>query len=166
MCIRDRYDALFSSVKNVFIAYPQRNLANTLGEVISRNGLRQLRIAETEKYAHVTFFLNGGVEKPNPNEDRILIPSPKVATYNLKPEMSAYDIAKTVVKKIDEKSYHVIIVNFANPDMVGHTGFFEQAVKAVEVVDECLGMITNKLKEVKGTCIICLLYTSRSYCVF
>jgi 2,3-bisphosphoglycerate-independent phosphoglycerate mutase len=148
------YDALFSSVKNVFIAYPQRNLANTVGEVISRNGLRQLRIAETEKYAHVTFFLNGGVEKPNPNEDRILIPSPKVATYNLKPEMSAYEIAKTVVKKIDEKSYHVIIVNFANPDMVGHTGFFEQAVKAVEVVDECLGMITNKLKEVKGTCII------------
>ncbi len=148
------YDALFGSARNVFIAYPPRNITNTLGEVISRNNLKQLRIAETEKYAHVTFFLNGGVEEPNPGEDRILIPSPKIATYNLKPEMSAYEITETVLGKIDEKSYHVIIVNFANPDMVGHTGFFEQTLKAIEVVDECLGRITDKLKSVKGTCIM------------
>ena len=148
------YDALFSSVKGVFVAYPPRNITNTLGEVIAKNNLNQLRIAETEKYAHVTFFLNGGVEVPYPNEYRILIPSPKVATYDLKPEMSAYEIADTVLKKIDEKSYHVIIVNFANPDMVGHTGFFEKAVRAVEVVDECIGKITNKIKSVNGTCII------------
>ncbi|MDD3520357.1 MAG: 2,3-bisphosphoglycerate-independent phosphoglycerate mutase [Actinomycetota bacterium] len=148
------YDSLFSSKKGVFIAYPPRNLTNTVGEVFAKNNLNQLRIAETEKYAHVTFFFNGGVEIPNPNEDRILIPSPNVPTYNLKPEMSAYEIAETVVKKIDERLYHVIIVNFANPDMVGHTGFFDKAVEAIEVVDKCLGKITDKLKSVKGTCIL------------
>jgi len=148
------YDATFSSVKGVFVAYPPRNIRNTLGEVLAKNNLKQLRIAETEKYAHVTFFFNGGVEEPNQNEDRILIPSPKVPTYNLKPEMSAYEIAEKVVDKIDEGNYHVIIVNFANPDMVGHTGFFESTVKAIEVVDECIGKITDKIISVNGTCMI------------
>lgn len=148
------YDVLFNSVKNVFIAYPPRNIVNTLGEVLAKNNLKQLRIAETEKYAHVTFFLNGGIETPNKNEDRILIPSPKVATYNLKPEMSANEITETVLKKIEEKSYNVIIINFANPDMVGHTGFFEPTVKAIETVDSCLGRITDAVRAIDGTSII------------
>jgi len=136
------------------VAFPPALIRNTLGEVLSKNGMRQLRIAETEKYAHVTFFFNGGVEKANPGEDRILIPSPKVATYNLKPEMSAYEVTDKVLEKINEKIYDVIILNYANPDMVGHTGFLDAAVKAVETVDLCLGKVIAKLNEVGGTGII------------
>ncbi|MDK2824170.1 MAG: 2,3-bisphosphoglycerate-independent phosphoglycerate mutase [Clostridia bacterium] len=136
------------------VAYPPQNLENTLGEVISQAGLKQLRIAETEKYAHVTFFFNGGVEEANPGEDRILIPSPKVATYNLQPEMSAYQVTDEVTKKILNKEYDFILVNFANPDMVGHTGFLDAAIRAIEVVDECIGTIFNAVKEVDGSLII------------
>lgn len=136
------------------VAYPPQNLENTLGEVINQAGLKQLRIAETEKYAHVTFFFNGGVEEANPGEDRILIPSPKVATYNLQPEMSAYQVTDEVTKKILNKEYDFILVNFANPDMVGHTGFLDAAIRAIEVVDECIGTIFNAVKEVDGSLII------------
>jgi len=148
------YDVRFNDIPGVYIAYPPRDIVNTLGEVVSKNGLRQLRIAETEKYAHVTFFFNGGVEKPNPGEDRILIPSPKVATYDLKPEMSAFGVADRLVEKIAENIYHLIIVNFANPDMVGHTGFFEAAVKAIEAVDKCVGKIVEKVNEQGGIALI------------
>lgn len=129
------------------VAFPQQNLDNTLAEVLADHGVKQLRIAETEKYAHVTFFFNGGLEEPYPSEERILIPSPKVATYNLQPEMSAREITQAVLGKIRESTYDVIILNFANPDMVGHTGVFEATVKAVEVVDECLGQIYEELKK-------------------
>ena len=136
------------------VAYPPSEIKNTLGEVLAKNNLRQLRIAETEKYAHVTFFFNGGVEKPNPGEDRILIPSPKVATYNLKPEMSAFKVTDKVIEKITENIYDVIILNYANPDMVGHTGFLDAAIKAVEAVDNCVGRVVNKTNEVGGLVII------------
>ncbi|MBO8158986.1 2,3-bisphosphoglycerate-independent phosphoglycerate mutase [Thermosyntropha sp.] len=139
---------------NAPVAFPPQDLRNTLGEVLSKEGLKQLRIAETEKYAHVTFFFNGGVEEPNLGEDRILIPSPKVATYNLKPEMSAYEVTDRVLKEIDKDAYDVIILNYANPDMVGHTGVLEAAIKAVQVVDECLGRVVEKVKEKGGTVII------------
>jgi len=128
-------------------AFLPQNLHNTLGEYLAHHNRKQLRIAETEKYAHVTFFFNGGVEDPNPGEDRVLVPSPKVATYNLKPEMSANEITEQVLQKIDEDKYDVIILNFANPDMVGHTGFEDETVQAVETVDKCLGRIYNKLQE-------------------
>lgn len=136
------------------VAFPQQNLDNTLAEVLSDQGLRQLRIAETEKYAHVTFFFNGGLEEPYPREDRILIPSPKVATYNLQPEMSAGEITQAVLEKLREEVFDVIILNFANPDMVGHTGVFEATVKAVEVVDDCLGQIYEELKKMKATLLV------------
>ncbi len=136
------------------VAFPQQNLDNTLGEVLSDQGLKQLRIAETEKYAHVTFFFNGGLEEPYPGEDRILIPSPKVATYNLQPEMSATEITQVVLKQLRESTYDVIILNFANPDMVGHTGMFEATVKAVEVVDQCLGQIYEELKKMNATLLV------------
>ncbi|MGE5417534.1 MAG: 2,3-bisphosphoglycerate-independent phosphoglycerate mutase [Acidobacteriota bacterium] len=125
------------------VAFMPQNLHNTLGEYLSDKGLRQLRIAETEKYAHVTFFFNGGVEEPNLNEDRILIPSPKVATYDLKPEMSAYEVTERVLKEIEQGSYDVIIMNYANPDMVGHTGIIEAAEKAVLTVDDCMGRVLD-----------------------
>jgi 2,3-bisphosphoglycerate-independent phosphoglycerate mutase len=144
----------YSKDFSVPVAFPPEPLKNTLGEVLAVKGLRQLRIAETEKYAHVTFFFNGGVEKPNPGEDRILVPSPKVATYNLKPEMSAHEVTETVLKKIDSKIYDVIILNFANPDMVGHTGFVDATIKAIEIVDKCVGKIIGKLNEVGGMGII------------
>ncbi|MHB1253214.1 MAG: 2,3-bisphosphoglycerate-independent phosphoglycerate mutase [Candidatus Humimicrobiaceae bacterium] len=144
------YDIKFNGIPGVYIAYPPKDISKTLGEVVSENHLKQLRIAETEKYAHVTFFFNGGIEKANPGEDRILIPSPKVATYNLKPEMSAYKVANELIERISEKIYHLIIVNFANADMVGHTGFFKPVVKAIEAVDECVGKIVNKINEVGG----------------
>ena len=130
-------------------------LNNTLGEYISSLGLKQLRTAETEKYAHVTFFFNGGVEDPNPGEDRILVPSPKVATYDLKPEMSAVEVCDVLVENILSDKYDLIIVNFANSDMVGHTGVLEAAVKAVETVDECVGRAVDALIEVGGQMIIC-----------
>src|ERR1700728_1351909 len=116
---------------------------NILANVMAQMNLRNLRVAETEKYSHVTYFFNGGVEQPFPGEDRVLVPSPKVATYDLKPEMSAAGIADAVVKAIDDATFDVIIVNFANADMVGHSGKIEPTVKAVEVVDACLGRMQN-----------------------
>lgn len=130
-----QYDATLP----VKVAFPPTDLSHTLGEVVSRAGLRQLRIAETEKYPHVTFFFNGGEETPNPNEDRILIPSPKVATYDLQPEMSAPQIGETVNEKIRSGVYDLIILNYANPDMVGHTGLMPATIKAVETVDTWVG---------------------------
>ena len=131
-CFTD-YDA---SIKNKLVAYKPEKIKNTLGEYISSLGLKQLRIAETEKYAHVTFFFNGGVETPNKNEDRILIPSPKVATYDLKPEMSIYEVTNNMLENILD--YDLVIANFANSDMVGHTGILDAAIKAVEHVDACV----------------------------
>lgn len=142
------------TIEGVHVAYLPESYSNTLGEYISKLGLKQLRIAETEKYAHVTFFFNGGVEVPNPGEDRILIPSPKVPTYDMKPEMSAYEVTDALVSKILEKKYDVIIVNFANPDMVGHTGIMDAAVKAVETVDKCVGRVVDAMLSVGGSMII------------
>ena len=133
-------------------AFSHQKLNNTLGEYLSTKGIKQLRIAETEKYAHVTYFFDGGVEKDLKNCDRILIPSPKVATYDLKPEMSAYEITDKLLSIID--NYDLVILNFANGDMVGHTGDFDATIKAVEVVDECVGKIYNKVKELDGTLIV------------
>lgn len=136
------------------IIFPHQQLDNTLGEYLSRCGLRQLRIAETEKYAHVTFFFNGGVEKPNAGEDRVLIHSPKVATYDLKPGMSAYEVTDEVISKIGTGVYDVIILNFANCDMVGHTGDMNATVAAVEAVDECVGKVVEAVISVEGAVII------------
>lgn len=135
-----QYDAL---MPNVHIAYPPEHFKNTLGEYIASKGLNQLRIAETEKYAHVTFFFNGGVEEPNINEDRILVPSPRVATYDLKPEMSAYKVTDKVIENVGK--YDLIILNFANADMVGHTGIMEAAIKAIEALDICVKRITEEV---------------------
>ncbi len=134
------------------VAFAPEEIKNTLGEVLSKNGLTQLRIAETEKYAHVTFFFNGGVETPNPGEDRCLIPSPKVATYDLLPEMSAYEVTDAVIERVG--SYDVIILNYANCDMVGHTGIFDAAVQAVETVDTCVGRVIDAVLNVGGSAII------------
>jgi 2,3-bisphosphoglycerate-independent phosphoglycerate mutase len=142
------------TLEGVNIAFKPQTLTNTLGEYISSKGLKQLRIAETEKYAHVTFFFNGGVEKENEGEERKVIPSPKVATYDLKPEMSAYELTDELLSKIDEDKYDMIILNYANPDMVGHTGIVDAAVKAVETVDECLGKVVDKILEKDGTLFI------------
>jgi 2,3-bisphosphoglycerate-independent phosphoglycerate mutase len=136
------------------IAYPPKELKNTLGEYLSKLGKKQLRIAETEKYAHVTFFFNGGMEEPNAGEDRILIPSPKVNTYDLKPEMSAYEVTGALLQKIDENKYDFIVLNFANMDMVGHTGIYSAAVAAVEAVDACIGKLVDKMLEKNGTVMI------------
>ena len=132
------YDKTF---ENVTIAYPPKNIVNTFGEVVSRAGLKQLRTAETEKYAHVTFFFNGGVEEPNEGEERILVPSPKVATYDLQPEMSALEVTANVIEKMKAQDPDVIILNFANTDMVGHTGVIPACIKAIETVDDCIGQI-------------------------
>lgn len=140
--------------KNVDVAYPPEMPKNTIGEVVSNYGFSQLRIAETEKYPHVTYFMNGGVEEKFPGEKRILINSPKVATYDLKPEMSAYEVTEALLKELNEQPPNLIILNFANPDMVGHSGKLEPTVKAVEVVDECLGRIVNKILELGGTAVI------------
>lgn len=142
------------TIEGVEVAYKPESYSNTLGEYVSKHGKNQLRIAETEKYAHVTFFFNGGVEAPNPNEDRALISSPKVATYDLQPEMSAYEVTDTLLGKIEEDKYDMIILNYANPDMVGHTGVFEAAKKAIETVDECLGKVVDKILEKDGTVFI------------
>ncbi|HII07847.1 MAG TPA: 2,3-bisphosphoglycerate-independent phosphoglycerate mutase [Methanotrichaceae archaeon] len=136
------------------VAFPAEYLKDTLGEVVSKAGLRQLRIAETEKYAHVTFFFNGGREEPNLGEERVLIPSPKVATYDLQPEMSAFKVTDAVVEKIGEDVYDLIVLNYANSDMVGHTGIFEAAVKAVEVVDECVGRVVSDVLSKKGAVLL------------
>ena len=142
------------TIENVEIAYKPQNYSNTLGEYVSKLGKKQLRIAETEKYAHVTFFFNGGVEAPNANEDRALVASPKVATYDLKPEMSAYEVTEEVLKRLDTDEYDMIILNYANPDMVGHTGVFEAAKLAVETVDICLVKVVEKVLEKEGTVFI------------
>ncbi len=146
-----QYDA---TMPNVDVAFRPQKLVNTFGEYIAEKGYTQLRIAETEKYAHVTFFFNGGVEQVMENEDRALIPSPKVATYDLKPEMSAYEVTEEVLKRIESKKYDNIILNFANCDMVGHTGVFDAAVKAVETVDECLGKVVDAILAQDG--VVCI----------
>lgn len=146
------YDPL---IENKLVAFEKIAVTNTFGEWLAANGLKQARIAETEKYAHVTFFFNGGVEEPNEGEDRILVKSPKVATYDLKPEMSAYEVCDNLVKAIKSDKYDVIIINFANPDMVGHTGVETAAIKAVEAVDECVGKAVAAIKEVDGVMFIC-----------
>ena len=146
-----QYDA---TMPNVLVAFKPQSLANTFGEYISNKGLTQLRIAETEKYAHVTFFFNGGIEKSYKNEDRILVPSPKVATYDMQPEMSAYIVTDKIIDSIKSGKYDVIILNYANCDMVGHTGVFEAAVKAVEAVDTCVGKVTEAIAAMGGVTII------------
>lgn len=146
-----QYDITF---ENVRVAYTPQSLSNTLGQYLADNNLTQFRIAETEKYAHVTFFFNGGVEKPNVGEERFLIPSPKVATYDLKPEMSAYEVADEAVRQIESGRFDVMILNFANPDMVGHTGILDAAVEAVTVVDECAGKVVDAILKAGGEVII------------
>ena len=146
-----QYDA---TMPNVEVAFKPQTLNNTMGEYISSLGMEQLRIAETEKYAHVTFFFNGGVEKQYPGEDRILVKSPAVATYDLQPEMSAYEVTDKLVPAIKSGKYDMIILNFANCDMVGHTGVFEAAVKAVEAVDTCVGKVIDAVKEMDGVALI------------
>ena len=142
------------TMPNVHIAFEKELLKNTFGEVVSNAGLTQLRIAETEKYAHVTFFFNGGEEKQYEGEDRILVPSPKVETYDLKPEMSAYEVTEKVIEALENDKYDVVILNFANTDMVGHTGSLEAAIKAVETVDECVGKIVKVIQKKKGNLLI------------
>ncbi|WNV57078.1 2,3-bisphosphoglycerate-independent phosphoglycerate mutase [Oscillospiraceae bacterium NTUH-002-81] len=143
------------TIPNKSVAFKKVEVTNTFGEYLAAHHMTQARIAETEKYAHVTFFFNGGVETPNEGEDRILVKSPKVATYDLKPEMSAYEVCDKLVDAITGGKYDVIIVNFANPDMVGHTGIIEAAVKAVEAVDECVGRAVEAIKKVDGQMFIC-----------
>ena len=142
------------SMPNVHVAFKPQTLNHTFGEYISKNGLSQLRIAETEKYAHVTFFFNGGVEAVSEGEDRALINSPKVATYDLQPEMSAYEVTDELLARLDSGKYDVIILNFANCDMVGHTGIIPAAIKAVETVDECVGKVADKVMEMGGVMLI------------
>ncbi|MCD8025894.1 MAG: 2,3-bisphosphoglycerate-independent phosphoglycerate mutase [Clostridiales bacterium] len=146
-----QYDA---TMPNVDVAFKPQVLTNTLGEYVSDKGMAQLRIAETEKYAHVTFFFNGGVEKQYPGEDRILVKSPAVATYDLQPEMSAYEVTDKLVPAIKSGKYDMIILNFANCDMVGHTGVFEAAVKAVEAVDACVGRVVDAITQMGGVALI------------
>lgn len=142
------------TIENVQVVYKNTPPVNTLGDYISQKGLNQLRVAETEKYAHVTFFFNGGREQAFLNEDRVLVPSPKVATYDLKPEMSAYEVKEEVINRIKMDRYDLIILNFANPDMVGHTGVIPAVVQAIETVDECLGEIIELIEEKGGKAII------------
>ncbi|MBS6628210.1 MAG: 2,3-bisphosphoglycerate-independent phosphoglycerate mutase [Clostridiales bacterium] len=146
-----QYDA---TMPNVLVAFAPEELTNTLGEYLAANGKTQLRIAETEKYAHVTFFFNGGSEAVNEGEDRILVPSPKVSTYDLKPEMSAYEVSEKVNAAVRSGKYDVIILNFANCDMVGHTGVFDAAVKAVEAVDTCVGTLYDAVMEMGGVLLV------------
>ncbi|MDX1519685.1 MAG: 2,3-bisphosphoglycerate-independent phosphoglycerate mutase, partial [Gammaproteobacteria bacterium] len=136
------------------VAFPPEHLDNVLGEYISNHGLKQLRIAETEKYAHVTFFFNGGEERVFPGEDRILVPSPHVRTYNERPEMSAYEVTDHLIEAIESGKYDLIVCNFANTDMVGHTGDFQAAISAVEAVDSCLGRIVSAMQKAGGETLI------------
>ena len=147
-----QYSADFAD--RVSIAFPPASLDNTMGEYLSKLGKTQLRIAETEKYAHVTFFFNGGVERVFEGEDRILIPSPAVATYDLKPEMSAYEVSEKAIECVNSKKYDFMVLNFANPDMVGHTGFLDAAIKAVEAVDDCVGRLVAAILNNGGSCLI------------
>jgi 2,3-bisphosphoglycerate-independent phosphoglycerate mutase len=135
-------------------AYAPQNIANGFGEYIARQGLQQLRIAETEKYAHVTYFFNGGIETPNPGEERVLVPSPKVATYDLKPEMSAFEVTDKLVAAIQSRKYQAIVCNYANGDMVGHTGNLAAATRAIEVLDECLGRVIKAMQDIGGEVLI------------
>ena len=151
VCFTD-YD---ETIGNKLVAFVKQEIKNTFGEYLAAHNMTQARIAETEKYAHVTFFFNGGVEEPNKGEDRILVKSPKVATYDLKPEMSAYEVCDKLVDAIKSDKYDVIIINFANPDMVGHTGVEAAAIKAVETVDACVGKAVEAIKEVDGQLFIC-----------
>ena len=147
------YDA---TIPNKSVAFPKEIPSNTLGEYISSLGMKQLRLAETEKYAHVTFFFNGGIEKPFEGEERILVPSPKeVATYDLKPEMSAIQVTDKLVEAIEANEKDIIIINYANPDMVGHTGVIEAAVKAIETIDTCVGRVMDALLKVNGQMFLC-----------
>jgi 2,3-bisphosphoglycerate-independent phosphoglycerate mutase len=145
-----QYDATFP-VPSMF---PPQSMSHLLGEVVAAAGKRQLRMAETEKYPHVTYFFNGGVETPNRHEDRAMAPSPKVATYDLQPEMSAIPLTDEVIKRLDTGAYDLLILNYANPDMVGHTGVLEAAIKAVETVDACLKRVVEKVLALGGGCII------------
>ena len=142
------------TITNVSVAFKKDEIKNTFGEIISNRGLTQLRIAETEKYAHVTFFFNGGQEKQYPGEDRILIPSPKVETYDMKPEMSAFEVTENVLNAIHSRKYDSIILNFANPDMVGHTGNIEAVIKALEALDVCVDKIVKAIEEEHGVLLI------------
>ena len=152
VCFTD-YD---ETIDNKLVAFEKESITNTFGEFLAAHGLKQARIAETEKYAHVTFFFNGGIEEPNEGEDRVLVPSPKeVATYDLKPEMSAPAVCDKLVEAIKSGKYDVIIINFANPDMVGHTGVEAAAIKAIEAVDACVGRAVDAIKEVDGVLFIC-----------
>ena len=146
----------YSTELNRFLAtlFPPYDLSDTFGEVVSDAGLKQLRIAETEKYAHVTFFFNGGRETVFPGEERILVPSPKVATYDLQPEMSAPEVTDKVVEAIRSGRFDVVVLNYANTDMVGHTGLIDAAIKAVETVDACLGRLAEAVEEAGGTLVI------------
>ena len=151
VCFTD-YD---ETIGNKLVAFHKQTITNTFGEFLAAHGMTQARIAETEKYAHVTFFFNGGVEEPNEGEDRILVPSPKVATYDLQPEMSAPAVCDKLVEAITSGKYDVIIINFANPDMVGHTGVEPAAIKAIETVDACVGRAVDAVKEMDGVLFIC-----------
>ena len=151
VCFTD-YD---ETIENKYVAFKKEGITNTFGAYLAANGKKQLRLAETEKYAHVTFFFNGGVEEPNPDEERILVKSPAVATYDLQPEMSAPEVGKHLVEAITSDKYDVIIINFANPDMVGHTGVIPAAVKGVETVDKCVGDAVEAIKKMDGVLFIC-----------
>lgn len=151
VCFTD-YD---DTIQNKQVAFHKVSIENTFGQFLAANHMTQARIAETEKYAHVTFFFNGGIEEPNEGEDRILVKSPKVPTYDMKPEMSAYEVCDKLVEAIKSQKYDVIIINFANPDMVGHTGVEDAAIKAVEAVDACVGRAVEAVKEVNGQMFIC-----------
>ena len=151
VCFTD-YD---ETIPNKLVAFKKEEIKNTFGEWLAANHMTQARIAETEKYAHVTFFFNGGVEEPNEGEDRILVKSPKVATYDLQPEMSAYEVCDKLVEAIRSQKYDVIIINFANPDMVGHTGVEKAAIAAIEAVDACVGRAVEAIREVDGQMFIC-----------
>ena len=143
-----------SSFEKVGVAFPPDEITNTLPQYLSTLGKKQLHIAETEKYAHVTFFFNAKVEAPVEGETRIVIPSPKVATYDLQPEMSAYPVTEKVLEELETGNYDVVILNYANCDMVGHTGIMEAAVKAVHTVDECVKKVTDKILEMGGSALV------------
>ena len=161
VCFTD-YD---HTIENKLVAFKKESIVNTFGEYLAANGKTQVRIAETEKYAHVTFFFNGGVEEPNEGEDRILVPSPKVATYDLQPEMSAYGVCDKLCEAIRSGKYDVVIINFANGDMVGHTGVEEAAIAAVEAVDECVGRTLKALDETGGQMFLCADHGNCEYMV-
>lgn len=151
VCFKD-YD---ETIPNKYVAFKKEEIVNTFGEYLAKNGLKQLRIAETEKYAHVTFFFNGGIEEPNEGETRTLVPSPAVATYDLQPEMSAPEVSEKLDAAITSGDFDVVVINFANPDMVGHTGVLEAAIKAVERVDACVGGAVEAVKKMNGVLFLC-----------